>query len=107
MGAEQILLGAVAGAGIVLSGALYALFFALGRLRRSPLLSRVAWGAYGLLVACTVLLTAVLGLGGPWRWIIAALLVGYLAAPSAIWHLSVATHVDEDRSDPRSAASRS
>ena len=106
MGAEQILLGALAGAAIVLSGALYALFFALGRLRGSQLLSRVAWVAYGMLVACTVLLTAVLDLGGPWRWIIAVLLVGYLAAPSAIWHLSVATHADEATTDSRSSASR-
>ena len=106
MDAGQILLGALASAGIVLSGALYALCFALARLRAAPWLNRVAWGAYAVLAICTVLLAAALELGGLWRWIIPVLLVGYLAAPSAIWHLSVATHVDEDVSDPRSSASR-
>jgi len=107
VGAEQILLGALAGAGIVLSGAFYALFFALGRLYESRLPRLVAWGAYGTLVACTAVLVAVLDLGGPWRWIVVVLLVGYLAAPNAIWHLSVATHVDADDTDGRNSVSRS
>ena len=106
MEAERILLGTLASAGIVLSGALYALFFALARLRAATWLNRVAWGAYAALVLCTVLLAAALQLGGPWRWIVPVLLVGYLAAPSAIWRLTVATHLGEDDVDARGSASR-
>ena len=98
MGAQEILLGALAAALVVVSGALYALFFALGRLRASPTLSRLAWAAYGALVLCAFLLTASLGLDGSWRLIVVVMLVGYLVAPGAIWHLSVATHRGSDES---------
>jgi hypothetical protein len=92
VGGANILLGAVAAALIVLSGALYALFFALARLRESPGLGAMAWAAYAALVVCTGLLVRSLSLGGAWLIVIAVMLIGYLAAPYAIWHLSVGTH---------------
>jgi hypothetical protein len=88
----DILLSAMAAALIVLSGALYALFFALGRLRASVVLGRAAWVAYGALVISSALLGRVLGLEGAWLSVVGVILIGYLVAPYAIWHLSVATH---------------
>ena len=96
MNGAEILLGAVAAASVVLTGALYAFFFALGRLRASAVLLRIAWIAYGLLVLSTSLLVRAMSLQGAWLWIVATMLVGYLLAPRAIWHLSTATHAGTD-----------
>ena len=96
MGEGEILLGALAAAMVVVTGALYALFFALGRLRASAMFSRLAWVTYAALVVCAFLLTAALGLDGPWLLVVAVMLVGYLLAPGAIWYLSVATHRGSD-----------
>jgi hypothetical protein len=92
VGGADILLGAVAAALVVLSGALYALFFALARLRKSPGIGAMAWAAYAALVVCTGLLVRSLSLDGAWLIVVAVMLIGYLAAPYAIWHLSAATH---------------
>jgi hypothetical protein len=91
-----ILLGAVAAASVVVSGALYALFFALGRLHSSALFSRVAAIAYGCLVVSSLLVVRSMNLHGGWLWIVALMLAGYLLAPFAIWHLSAATHAGAD-----------
>lgn len=98
MGAGEILLSALAAACVVVSGALYALFFALGRLYVSAKLTAVAWICYALLVAFTFVLAGALDLGGAWIWVIAVMLVGYLVLPKAIWHLSVGTHAGETQS---------
>jgi hypothetical protein len=94
MSQYEILLSTVAGALVVVSGALYALCFALGRLRGSVLLGRAAWLAYGVLATGMALLAYALRLDGIWLLTLAALLTGYLFAPRAIWHLCVATHGD-------------
>jgi len=91
-----ILLSALAAALVVITGAVYALFFALGRLHRSASCGRIAGLAYGLLVVSTVVLARSLDLHGAWLWIVAVMLVGYLLAPYAIWHLSSATHAGAD-----------
>lgn len=102
MGGGDILLGALAAALIVIGGALYALFFALGRLYGSVAFKRLAWLAYAVLAGGALLLAHALNLEGGWLWIVAMMLAGYLLAPSAIWHLSVATHGDGDEpSAPR------
>lgn len=90
-----ILIGALSGACVVLGGALYALLFALGKLNRSRLLLRSAWLAYGLLAVSALMLARALGLDGPWLLVVVAMLVGYLLAPPAIWHLCVGTHGGE------------
>jgi hypothetical protein len=51
-----------------------------------------AWVAYAVLVLTTLALARALALGGAWRAIVVVMLIGYLLAPYAIWHLSVATH---------------
>ena len=101
MGGGDILLGALAAALVVIGGALYALFFALGRLYASVAFSRLAWLAYALLAGGVFLLAYALKLEGGWLWIVAMMLAGYLLAPSAIWHLSVATHGDEPSASRR------
>jgi hypothetical protein len=100
LSAAGILLSTIAAALVVVSGALYALLFALGRLRASRLLSRCAWAAYASLVVCTF------ALDGGWLWIIVLMLVGYLLAPGAIWHLSVGTHAGEPRLETQGQAPR-
>jgi hypothetical protein len=100
------LLSTVAAALIVVSGALYALFFALGRLYESARLGRIAWVAYGALVIWTLLLADTLKLGGGWLLIIVVVLIGYLLAPMAIWHLSRATHPGAREHRPQRNVSR-
>jgi len=90
--AGGILLSAGAAAAVVVCGGLYALLLALGRLHGSVLLARASLVAYGLLVVSTFVLADALGLSGAWLAVIAVMLVGYLLAPSAIWHLTAATH---------------
>jgi hypothetical protein len=106
LSAAGILLSTIAAALVVVSGALYALLFALGRLRASRLLSRCAWAAYASLVVCTFALSTALELDGGWLWIIVLMLVGYLLAPGAIWHLSVGTHAGEPRLETQGQAPR-
>ena len=91
MNGEDILLGGLSGALVVLSGALYALLYALGKLSRSKLLLGTAYLAYAVLFLCSLLLSRVLQFDGPWVFVIIVMLIGYLLAPQAIWHLCIAT----------------
>ena len=86
------MLGALSGALVVLSGALYALLFALGKLNRSQVLMGAAYLSYAVLFLCTLLLARFLRLDGPWVLVIVTMLIAYLLAPQAIWHLCVGTH---------------
>jgi hypothetical protein len=93
----------VAGAAVILSGAAYALLFAWSRLRHRPRLMVPAYVAYGCLTAAVLTLARVLHMSGIWTAVVAAMLVGYLLAPRAIWHLTVAIETaDEPRRDPDS-----
>lgn len=94
MQGEFILSGAASAALVVLSGAAYALLLALGKLRRSRLLLRSAFAAYVLLFVSALVLGRALGLDGYWAVVIVAMLIGYLFAPLAIWHLCVGTHIE-------------
>ena len=95
IGVEALFLSTLAGAAVVLFGALYALFFALGRLRDSRRLVRISLAAYVMLAVAVSVLAVSLRLDGFWLAVVAVLLVGYFAAPRAIWHLCVGTHGDE------------
>ncbi len=95
MGIENMILGTMAGAVVVLAGALYALFFALGRLQMSSAFSMASLISYGLLVAAVYVLVINLKLSGFWIAVAATMLVGYFLAPRAIWHLCVGTHADD------------
>jgi hypothetical protein len=93
---KEIATAAMASGGIVFFGALYAIFYALGRLRADRRFSLIGFGSYGGLVACTVLLTEALVLRGMWLLLIPALLLGYLIAPPFIWRLCHAVHRHDD-----------
>ena len=78
-------------------GALYALLFAYSRLKHDPRLMPVAYLSYiGLFVSTLFLADAANLLKHPlWTVIVVLMLVGYLLAPHAIWHLCVGTHTEE------------
>lgn len=90
--ARQILLAALAGAMVVVFGAVHAFFLALARLRRSRKFMNWAWVTYAAFFVAVMTLAWSLRLTGFWTWIVLVMLVGYLLAPRAIWRLSVATH---------------
>lgn len=92
MDAANLLLSATAGAMIVVSGGLYALLLALGRLHRRALLTRAAAAAYVVLVAFVLVLAGSLELTPAWYIVCVVMLAGYGLAPKAIWHLTDATH---------------
>lgn len=100
MNGVDLLLGAVAGAMIVISGGLYALLLALGRLRRSRRLETFSSFAYLVLALFAFVLAEALALERAWYVVIAVMLVGYLLAPRMIWRLTQSTHADA-HGDPR------
>jgi uncharacterized membrane protein len=79
---------------VILTGALYALLFAYARVKQRPRLMPLAYLAYLGLVASVLVLATVANLfaTGFWTLIVALMLIGYLLAPHAIWHLCVGTH---------------
>ncbi|HEY0664496.1 MAG TPA: hypothetical protein VGD24_00330 [Gallionella sp.] len=81
---------------VIMLGALYALLFAYSRVRKSPRLMPLAYGAYvGLFAATLILADAANLLKQPlWQAVVLLMLAGYLLAPHAIWHLCVGTHAD-------------
>jgi len=91
---DDILISAMAGAMVVLFGALYALVFALGRLNGSKTLTVLAYTFYALLAVAALVLADKLRLTGIWQTVTAVILTGYLLAPHAIWKLCVGTHPD-------------
>lgn len=95
--AADIMKAVIAGAMVVLAGAGYALLFALGKITRSALQATAAYLSYGVLVASVLVLAQALHLNGFWQVLVAVMLVGYLLAPHAIWHLCVGTHDNEGR----------
>jgi len=82
---------------IIMTGALYALLFAYARVKHRPLLMPLAYLAYlGLVVSVLVLAYAAnLFSSAFWIFIVLLMLVGYLLAPHAVWHLCVGTHAHE------------
>jgi hypothetical protein len=92
---NDILIAVMAGALVVLFGALYAVTFAFGRLYRKPSLILAAYGFFLLLAACVFVLSGALRLSGLWEILLVLLLAGYFVAPQMIWRLSLATHADE------------
>lgn len=95
--AADIMKAVIAGAMVVLAGAGYALFFALGKIAGGALKATAAYLSYGVLVASVLVLAQALNLNGFWRIVVGVMLVGYLLAPHAIWHLCVGTHEAQGR----------
>lgn len=82
---------------IILTGALYALLFAWSRVYGKPRLMPWAYVSYGALFVCVLVLMQVANMNSPfWITIGILMMVGYLLAPHAIWHLCAATHADEE-----------
>lgn len=82
---------------VIMTGALYALLFAYARVKNRPRLMPLAYLAYlGLFASVMVLAFAAnLFSSGFWFFIVLLMLIGYLLAPHAIWHLCVGTHAHE------------
>jgi hypothetical protein len=95
----DIMIAVIAGALVVLMGALYALSFAFGRLWQRSSLLILAYGCFGLLALNVLILARTLHLEGRWQAVTIALLLGYLLAPHAIWRLSVGTHQGHEAAD--------
>jgi len=97
---RDIFVSTMAGAAVVLMGAFYALFYALGKLNGNHLALAASFACYLGLVAATLLLIDALDLRGFWLLMTTAMLIGYLLAPMAIWRLSVDIHEDSDIQHP-------
>jgi hypothetical protein len=82
----------MAGALVVLAGALYAAVFAIGKIFGSPGLVKLSYLFYGVLVVAVLVLGRTLDFSGVWNWVVVVMLVGYLVAPQAIWKLCEGTH---------------
>lgn len=80
---------------VVVAGLLYALLYAWSRIRGQRWIMVFAYLAFALLAMSVTVLAAVLHLQGPWRFMVATMLIGYLLAPHGIWHLCVGTHAEE------------
>lgn len=92
----DFMIAVIAGALVVMMGALYAVLFAFGRLWNKTILLALAYLSFLCLAASVLILARALNLEGSWQAITVALLIGYLAAPHAIWRLSVHTHGDKE-----------
>jgi hypothetical protein len=95
---QHIMAAAIAGASIILFGAIYALLYALSRLRRRPGLMLWAYAAYAVLIGAVSVLSSTLNMNGFWQVVAAVMVIGYFVAPRLIWHLCAGTHVSEARS---------
>jgi len=95
---QHIMAAAIAGALIILFGALYALLFALSRLRQRRDLMFLAYGAYAVLIGAVGVLSMTLNMTGFWQLVAAVMVIGYFVAPRRIWHLCAGTHVSEAHS---------
>ncbi len=93
---QDIFFSTLSGAAIVLTGALYAMFFALARLHRSVAFEIASIVAFALLAAAVWVLIRSLSLSGFWILVTAVMLIGYFVAPRSIWRLCLGTHGEED-----------
>jgi hypothetical protein len=91
---NSIMLATMAGAMVVLAGALYAGVYAIGKVSNSVSLVRLSYLFYGVLVVSVLVLARTLNFSGIWNWVAVVMLTGYLIAPLGIWKLCVGTHVD-------------
>jgi hypothetical protein len=86
---------------VIMTGALYALLFAFSRVKGLPRLMPMAYIAYLGLFASVMTLANAANLfhSSFWTAIVGLMLLGYLIAPHAIWHLCVGTHAEEHAED--------
>lgn len=89
---QDFLVAVIAGATVIVFGALYAFTFAVAKLNKSRPLMGWAYVTFAGFSASVLVLASALNLVGWWWVVTIAMLVGYLLAPQAIWKLSVGTH---------------
>ncbi len=87
-----LFLGTLSGAMVVLAGAFYALFFALGAIQRRTAFWAAAALSFAVLSIAVVVLAGSLDFSGVWYLVAAVMLVAYLLAPLGIWKLCQGTH---------------
>lgn len=89
---------------VIMCGALYALLFAWSRVHARPGLMPWAYVSYAALFVSVLVLMQAANMNTPfWIAIGVLMLVGYLLAPHAIWHLCAATHAAEEGDETESA----
>jgi hypothetical protein len=93
---HDFLLAFFASAGVILSGACYALLFAWARLGGRGVFLGWAYVSYAFLALSVWVLAETAHLQGYWRALVAAMLVGYFVLPRAIFWLCSATHAAEE-----------
>ena len=93
---DDLMIAVIAGALVVLFGALYAFSFAMAKLNKERWITVVACCIFAAFSASVFVLARALHLYGYWQSITVAMLLGYLIAPQAIWKLSVGTHESSD-----------
>jgi hypothetical protein len=91
-GLDAFLRAVIAGALVVVFGAVYAACFAFGRLFNNLILMRVAYICFTLLIATVYVLSTSLQLSGIWNLLMVVMLIAYFIAPRMIWRLTEATH---------------
>jgi len=87
-----------AAASVIVFGALYALLFAFSKIKCVPRIMPLAYACYAVLFASVITLARVAHLFSSLFWVVVVvlMLVGYMLAPHAIWHLCVSTHEDAE-----------
>jgi len=95
--AQRIALSALSAGAVVIFGAMYAIFLALGNLNNNALLRFVGNCSYFLLATSVCFLAYFLQLYNWWLVLVATLLAGYFAAPRMIWRLCVEVHQEDNR----------
>lgn len=94
---NDFMIAVIAGALVVMFGAFYAFGFAMAKLQKKRWIYVTAYGLFACLAASVYVLAQSLNLNGYWQSVSAAMLLGYLIAPQAIWKLSVGTHEASDQ----------
>jgi putative effector of murein hydrolase LrgA (UPF0299 family) len=97
--AGHIMIATVAGAMVIMFGAVYALLFAWSRVKSYPKLMIGAYFSYLLFALSVAVMAYTLNLHGFWVLIVAVMLLGYLLAPHGIWYLCVGTHDNEEEKE--------
>ncbi len=92
MSLQDMFVGTLAGAAIVVMGAFYALFYALAKMHGHRGAHATALASYAGLVVATYFLVDALKLYGIWMWVASVMVAGYFLMPRAIWRLCVGTH---------------
>ena len=90
------MIAVIAGAMVILLGALYAFTYAVAKLNKKRALLGVAYGIFAGFSVSVLVLAQALHLTGYWWAVTLVMLLGYLLAPQAIWKLSVGTHKVSD-----------